>query len=126
MKRILTLALVGSMFLSSCCSIVNGRHDEIEIRSSVPGSSVFVDGVEKAKTPCTVDVKRTDTHSIEIKKDGYHPYQAETSTSGSWWLLGNVVAGGLIGVFVDICTGAWADVTPDEIDATLTPIPSAT
>lgn len=124
MKRILSLTLASSLFLSSCCSIVNGRHDEIAIRSSVPGSSVFVDGVEKAKTPCTVDVKRTSSHSIEIKQDGYHTYQLETNTFGSWWLLGNVVVGGLIGLFVDICTGAWADVTPDEIDATLTPLPA--
>lgn len=123
MKKSLSLIVAASLFLSSCCTFVNGRQDEIVIRSSVPESSVFVNGVEQAKTPCTVDVKRTGENKIEIQKEGYHTYQATTSRGGSWWLLGNVLIGGVIGLTIDFCTGAWADVTPDEIDATLTPLP---
>lgn len=122
MKKNISLLVVLSLFLSSCCTVVNGRYDEVDVRSSVPGSSVFVDGVEKAKTPCTVEVKRSGSHSLEVQKKGYHPYKAELKQTGSWWLLGNVLIGGLIGIAVDLCTGAYVDIMPDEVDAQLTPV----
>lgn len=123
MKKSLFLIVGASLFLSSCCTFVNGRHDDVAIRSSVPEASVYVDGVEKGKTPCAVEVKRTGEHKIEIQKAGYFPYQATTGRGVSWWLLGNAFIGGIIGLPIDLVTGAWADVTPDEIDATLTPLP---
>ena len=122
MNKLFSLSLVAAIGLSSCCAIVNGRHADVNVRSSVPDSTVLVNGVECAKTPCIVTIKRRGAESVEVRKDGYHPYKVAIKRSGSLWLLGNVLVGGLIGLTIDLCTGSHVAIDPENIDATLTPI----
>lgn len=119
MKHAILISL--SFILASCSTIVNGRYDEVRVSSSVPGAAVIVDGMNKGQTPCVVEVSRKGGQTLSIEKEGYEAYQTRLSTSLSGWMFGNILIGGLIGIAVDVTTGAWSDIEPDEINAVLTP-----
>lgn len=121
MKRILSLSLAASLALSSCCTIVNGKYDDVNVSSNVAGATVRVDGMEKGKTPCVVEVKRTAGQTMTVEKDGYDTHSTQLTASASGWVFGNLLFGGLIGLFVDAATGSWVDVEPDTVNATLVP-----
>lgn len=112
---------MASLALSSCCSIINGRHDTVNVSSNVTGANVRVDGMERGKTPCTVEVRRTPGQVLTVEKQGYETHSTQLTTATSGWVFGNIAAGGLIGLFVDMVTGSWMDVEPDSVNATLTP-----
>ena len=73
-----------------------------------------------AQLPLSKDLCRAMGFTV-IEKEGYEAYQTRLSTSLSGWMFGNILIGGLIGIAVDVTTGAWSDIEPDEINAVLTP-----
>lgn len=121
MKTLLSFSLVLSLALSSCCTIVNGKYDDVNVSSNVTGATVKVDGMEKGKTPCVVEVRRTAGQTMTVEKKGYETHSTQLTASASGWLFGNIFAGGIIGLFVDAATGSWVDVEPDSVNANLTP-----
>lgn len=121
MKTLLSFSLVLSLALSSCCTIVNGKYDDVNVSSNVTGATVKVDGLEKGKTPCNVEVKRTGGQVLTVEKAGYETHSTQLTTSISGWLFGNLLLGGIIGLAVDAASDSWADVEPDSVNANLTP-----
>lgn len=93
----------------------------MRVSSSVPGAAVLVDGMNKGQTPCVVEVSREGGQTLSVEKEGYEPYQTRLTTSLSGWMFGNILIGGLIGIAIDVATGAWSDIEPDEVNAVLTP-----
>ena len=84
-------------------------------------------GVFTGETPATVTLAKGDgyfhgkDYTITISKTGYadQVVVVESSPNG-WYILGNLLFGGLIGWFiVDPLTGAMWNLTPDAIDAEL-------
>ncbi|WP_259015439.1 PEGA domain-containing protein [Emticicia fluvialis] len=71
MKRFFLLAITGLM-MTSCATIFTGTKDRITFNSTPSGATIYKDGIELCKTPCTVNVKRSlnDT-DVEYKLDGY-------------------------------------------------------
>lgn len=105
--------------LSSCSTVVNGRSQDVQINANVPNARIYLDGVERGVPPSAVSVKRKGTHHVEVHAKGYTPYRQELKSSLSGWFAGNLLLGGLIGMGVDLCTGAcW---TYDTVNAVLVP-----
>ena len=121
MKTLLSFSLVLSLALSSCCTIVNGKYDDVNVSSNVTGAMVKVDGVEKGKTPCNVEVKRTGGQVLTVEKAGYETHSTQLTSSASGWIWGNLLVGGIIGLVVDVASGSYVDVEPDSVNANLTP-----
>ena len=119
MKKLTLFSL--AIALSSCCMILNGHHDEVNVTSNVPQSTVMVNGQFKGQTPCKFEVKRTEDHTVTVTKEGYSTYKAQIGPAPSGWLLGNLIFGGLPGLIIDFCSGAWAEADPDNVEATLVP-----
>lgn len=122
LKRAATFCLLLSFALSSvtsCCAIINGRTQNVNIAASPAGARLFVDGVDKGAVPQQVAISRTGSHTIRIEAPGYAPYETKLNSSCSGWVFGNIFIGGLIGLAIDFGTGAiWAY---DDVNATLTP-----
>lgn len=73
MKNISTILLAATMlFMTSCATLFTGTKDRITFNSTPSGATIYIDGVEQCKTPCTMKVKRSinDT-AVEFKLDGY-------------------------------------------------------
>ncbi|MBQ4636673.1 MAG: PEGA domain-containing protein [Akkermansia sp.] len=119
--KIKHIATVTSLFiLSSCCSLINSRKQDIEVKCNVQNAKVIVDGVEKGVTPTKLNLKRSNKiHKLAIMAPGYEPLYIELKPGISGWFFGNLLLGGAIGMIVDGCTDyCWS--YPD-VDAKLLP-----
>jgi hypothetical protein len=81
-------------------------------------------------TPCTLQVKRADKMAVTVTKPGFETESfalvPEASGAGvGTAVLGNALAGGVIGAVVDGASGAMLDHCPNPVRLTLRPVRSA-
>ena len=108
--------LVVSLFvltidLAGCSLIVQGTRESIDVRSIPPGV-LARSGERQTLTPGELKLKRNKEHTITFEKEGLPTREAKLS----WWLLGNVVFGGLVGLIVDLATGAGFRLDPTNVE----------
>ncbi len=118
-------ALLGLLLLSSCATVLRGTHDKLRVESEPSGADVALSSGESGITPVTFIKKRTDQFLVTIKKTGYQTrsvaVQSKFSASGGAAVLGNAIAGGLVGAIVDGSTGATKSLYPNPISVGLIP-----
>jgi len=120
MKSIcISLLTAAAVMVSGCATIINGRTERVEIASDPPGATAKVDGIPIGTTPTSIDLKRDNPHSVTIEKDGYVTAEESIEQGTSWWLAGNILLGGLIGLFVDYSTGAAHTLKPESMTPVL-------
>ena len=105
MKRMFFTMTVASVLLTSCATIFTGTKDRISFKTNVPGATVYINGVEQCKTPCSTNVKRKlgDTE-VEIKLDGY---ETRLITLDKEFNIVSVInLGNLLGWGIDAISGA--------------------
>lgn len=125
-----TLAIAFS--LSACATVTKGRYYEVKVTSAPPEANVkFVTlGIGyKAPvcvTPCAIELKRNAVYKTTISKQGYASYEVmispKISESGVVSGVGNIVAGGVVGIYVDAVNGANKDLYPNPIKVVLVPL----
>ena len=104
-KVLMGLSLFGVLFFSSCATVFTGTKDRINFRTNVPGATVFINGVEQCKTPCSTNVKRKSGDSeVEIKLDGYETRIIQLDKTFNVVSVVNLT--NLIGWGVDVLSGA--------------------
>jgi hypothetical protein len=115
-----------------CASIISGRTAPVKIDSHPPQAHVSVrdhEGMEvaSATTPAMVSLKRGRTwlrpakYTATISKPGYETARVPIRSTLNPWLVGNVAAGGVVGLAIDGTTGAGWKPKPGEIVQTLQP-----
>ena len=114
----------GCASLGACATVTRGAHTNWAVTSSPPGAAVKTsNGLTCSATPCTLRVSRKAEFTATVSKPGYKPVDVrvshELSTGGGVALFGNVLIGGLIGVALDLTTGAINNVTPNNVDLPL-------
>jgi uncharacterized protein YceK len=128
--RTVTLAIgLASLLLSGCASIVSGQNQSLSVvakngADDVAGARCTLSndkGQWFATTPGSVTVRRSySAMAVDCKSDGaVGVASVKSSTKGM--AFGNVLFGGLIGVGVDVATGAAYDY-PDIITVMLSAI----
>ena len=113
--------LVGlsyTLTFTGCATIVHGRHQDVGIASTPSDANARLDSMT-VKTPSTLHLKRNQSYSVNIEKEGYESASATFTSHLSGWLWGNVLFGGLIGLLVDFITGGAKKLTPDNVIVTL-------
>ncbi len=73
-------------------------------------------------TPCTISVRARDTRVI-LRRDGYHEQRVQIGKSTNAMMLGNIIAGGVVGMVVDASSGAAVRISTDPCWVELTPLP---
>jgi hypothetical protein len=66
--------ITGVFFIacSGCATILTGTKDRITFNTTPSGVTIYKDGVEQCKTPCTLNVRRSfDDTDLELKLEGY-------------------------------------------------------
>ena len=91
--------------MTSCATLFTGTKDRITFNSTPDGATIYKDGVEQCKTPCTVRVKRSlnDT-DVEYKLDGYETRLITLSKEFN--VVSIINLGNLFGWGIDALSGA--------------------
>lgn len=118
-----SIAIVVSLIIltvstSGCATIVHGRSQDVALASTPPGATVKIDGVQTT-TPGKVTLRRDQDYNATFEKEGYSTRQVKIEKEGSWWLLGNIIFGGIIGLIIDLAAGGAYDLEPDSVDIDL-------
>lgn len=117
------IALALSMAVVVGCATImhRGGKQWVSITSTPTGATATVNGIKEIQTPGQVKLKRGKDHIVLIEKEGYEPVQVLLDHEFSWWVVGNILLGGIIGLAVDFGTGGAYNLEPDAIDVTLKP-----
>lgn len=100
------LLLAAYALLSGCATIVHlGGSEEINVSSEPDGAKVVIDGTELGVTPLATKVERKKDHALVLTKEGFQETQTKVESHLSWWVAGNALVGGLVGILVDVLTG---------------------
>jgi hypothetical protein len=116
-RSALFTALVVS--LTGCCSIIHGTRQDVGISSAPTGAIVKIDNVPSGNTPVVAKLTRKDNHFVRVELSGYQPFDMTLTRKVSGWVWGNIVFGGLIGLAVDAIDGAFYNLSPEQVSATL-------
>lgn len=116
-QMVLTLA-IPSLLMTSCATIFTGTKDRISFNTTPSGATIYKDGVEQCKTPCSVNVSRSlNSTDIEIKLDSY---ETKVITLDKGFNVVSVInLGNLIGWGVDALSGAIMKYDKKSYDITL-------
>lgn len=113
--------IISFVFLcSSCCSIVQGRTQQVGISSNPSGAEVTIDGLNVI-TPATVSLDRKNSYNVRMEKEGYESGGATITRHTSTWLLGNIIFlwGAVVGLVIDFANGSAYKLKPENINVTL-------
>lgn len=119
----LALACVAALG-SGCATIVHGTTERVQIDSTPPGAEVAIDDSQHVVTPSAVKLSRGSAHKLVFHKQGYQDATADLTSGLSGWVLGNLLAGGVVGMAIDASDGAGHKLSSDSVNVALTPLPS--
>lgn len=110
------LSLLGlGVSMTGCATIVNGRTQNIPVASTPSGATVKAGDIQTT-TPGSLSLRRGSDQDLVFQKEGFPERPAKLESKTSWWLLGNVLFGGLIGLIVDLSVGSGSKLVPISVD----------
>ena len=115
------VTLVAGM-LSGCATIFSGTEDAVTFDSTPQGATVMIDGLERGKTPVTLNVQRPGlftNKSIELKLEGYENRTFVLQKQLNSMAFLNLFNGA--GWLLDIVTGAITKYEPTNYSIDLSP-----
>jgi len=107
----LILAATGS----GCATIFSGRNQDIHVTSDPPGVRVKADTGVEAVTPANLTLPRSKPHTLVAEYPNAEPQQKELQCGMNGWLIGNVLIGGIIGIVIDVASGAHGQLSPGAV-----------
>jgi PEGA domain len=114
MRKVILLLVVG--LTTSCASVINGKFQTVKVNSNPPGATAIADGKMSQLTPCAFELRREESHVVEVKLEGHKTYRILVESSEGGAIFGNILLGGIIGAVVDSGTGASKVLDPDDIN----------
>jgi hypothetical protein len=113
--------MIGS---SGCFGLIaHGTQQDITINSIPSDATVFVDGIERGKTPIVLPLERRSSHTVRIEMAGYESsiLTIHKSVEGPTVVL-DVLFTALIGLAVDAAAGSLYILSPEQVEPELTEI----
>ena len=123
MRKIITWIIILMLVLTSgCASLVSGTTKKIMISSVPYQTDVSIKDkngtiVYKGVTPCDVVLARESNNYVSISHPGYKTQEIPIFRQFNGWTLLNALLGfsGVIGIIIDMATGAFWTLNPDLI-----------
>lgn len=116
-KTIYLLLLCSLVVLSGsgCATIISGSEQIIPVTSTPSGATVTADGDTTITTPGEFTLERKKTHTLvaEYPRRGKQEVQLEKKLNN--WVWGNILIGGIIGLVIDVVSGAIDELHPKEV-----------
>lgn len=100
----------------------NGRLENIQLNSNPPGANVTVDGRPMGQTPTSVDLLRTEDHTVKFDLPGCPTHVVVLKHGPNQEVLKNFLFPGPPGFLVDAYSGAAEGaLTPSVVNVTIEP-----
>ena len=118
LTKMFAVLMVSVFLFSSCATLFTGTKDRISFNTNPTGATIYIDGIEQCKTPCTLKVTRSinDT-DVEFKLDGYETRLITLSKEFNVVSILNL--GNLLGWGIDAISGAVMKYDRKSYDITL-------
>ena len=117
--RILIAIALSSLVLGGCATITRGSSQTFVLDSDPTGADVRLSTGQTCITPCTLTLKRKTAFTAVLSKPGYAsvnaPVTSKMKGNGITAFAGNIIFGGLIGMGVDLVTGATKSLEPNPL-----------
>lgn len=125
LRAVVVLCAGGS--LAACATVTRGSNDSWVVNTEPAGAKVETsNGHQCPSTPCAIKMSRKSEFTATITKPGYKPASVsvshKTANAGAAGVAGNVLVGGVIGLGVDLATGASQDLVPNPVTVKLEPL----
>lgn len=112
----LSLCVLAFGVSTGCGTIIHGRTEQVQFTSNPPGATVTIAGYGQLVTPASIELDRSDKHAVTFSLDGYEDQEIRLKNGLSgWFLVGNLVFGGIPGWVIDLISGAAGDLSPDDV-----------
>jgi len=118
------LVLAGTA-LGGCATVINGTSQPVEFASDPAGATIELINGMSCKTPCQFSMKRGEDDRVEYTLAGHEPVTVYVQSRTGGGVVGNVLAGGLIGGVVDASNGASNHLYPDPVFVRMMPAGSS-
>jgi hypothetical protein len=109
------LLCAASVNLGGCATVLNGTSQPVGFRSDPAGAEIALVTGLKCTTPCEYSMKRGHDSRVTFTKEGYEPVTVYIQSRTGGGVVGNILAGGLIGGVVDGSNGASNHLYPDPV-----------
>jgi len=124
------LCVAALMSTAACATVTRGSNDAWVINTDPSGAKVeTTNGHQCQATPCAIKMSRKSEFTATITKPGYKTATVQvshkTANAGAAGVAGNVLLGGVIGLGVDMYSGASQDLTPNPVTLKLEPAVAA-
>lgn len=118
---VIVLVFGFSTALGGCATIIHGGKQNVSFDSQPPGARVKLSNGMRFTTPQTVSLPRGKDIIVTVGKEGYKSEQVMVTRefNAAATILGNILWL-LIGVVVDIVTGAAWTLDPENVTVDLT------
>lgn len=120
--------LLASLFLSTgCLTMQHGGSQIVPIDSEPPGVTVGIEpGGAGFETPGQAALERRSSYIVTFEKEGFQRQTTVIESKTSWQLWRNVIwvhpIGWVIGIMIDVASGAAHDLEPESVFVTLEPV----
>ena len=114
-----TVFLLMALLLSGCATIVSGTNQKVSVTSQPSGAKVTADGKTTSITPTDFTLERKSDHTLEFSKEGYKNAVVMLKKTMNGMGFGNALVGGVIGIGVDMVSGADNKLIPERVDLKL-------
>lgn len=119
-KFVAVLASVCIAFQTGCASIVGGKHQGIHIESNPLGVMVKTSREDaEGITPTDIVLKRKHEHQLIFEKPGYKTKKVNLDHELRGWFWMNLLSWGVLGMVVDLATGAAYKLERETVVVTL-------
>lgn len=127
--KIRALGALVACCLTGCGTVTRGTTESVSITSEPADATIRTSlGHSCPQSPCTVEVSRKTKFTAFAEKEGFKPGSIYVDTrvagAGAAGVAGNVIIGGVVGIGVDVATGAALDHYPNPAHIRLAPVAS--
>jgi hypothetical protein len=119
-------ALLNALVFTGCATVTRGTTETLMIQSTPSGADVRVSNGFTGRTPFTFTAPRKGDLIVTVSHPGYetqeHILHSGVAGKGAAGVAGNALIGGVIGIGVDMATGAALSHKPNPLIVTLKPV----
>jgi hypothetical protein len=121
------IILLVSILTVGCATIFKGSDADIRVNSQPSDASIFINEIDRGNTPQTLTLGRDEDHILTFKKEKFEDVRVEVNKKfdGATTILGNLVSWWLVGVVVDVASGAAYSLEPADVQANLNEMSAA-
>ncbi len=117
---VVIMSFILLLFATGCGTFVQGTMQQIPISSNPSGARLLIND-STYTTPAQVHLHRDVVYVATIEKEGFETQQVTITRGLSTFAYLNIPFGLVIGLPIDLMTGAAYVLSPDAITVTLKP-----